>query len=175
MSPCGVFERREGVYVREIYEASAGRLVAQVYGLTGDYAEAQDAVQEAFARALARPRWLADLDNPEAWLRTVAMNIVRSRRRRRAVFTRLVRSGRLDPADVPAVSPDRVALVAALQRISPRLREALVLHYIADLPVAEVATVLGCSVDAVKTRLLRGRQALADELDDTNSKAVNHV
>jgi RNA polymerase sigma-70 factor (ECF subfamily) len=163
------------VYVREIYETFAGRLVAQVYGLTGDYAEAQDVVQETFARALARPRWLTELDNPEAWLRTVALNIVRSRRRSRAVFTRLVRSGRLDPADVPAVSPDRVVLVAALQRIAPRLREALVLHYIADLSVAEVAAVLGCSADAVKTRLLRGRRALANELDDTNSKAVNYV
>lgn len=42
-------------HVREIYAASAGRLVSQIYAMTGDFAEAQDAVQDAFARAVARP------------------------------------------------------------------------------------------------------------------------
>jgi RNA polymerase sigma-70 factor (sigma-E family) len=163
------------VHLREIYEASAGRLVAQLYGLTGDFAEAQDAVQEAFARALARPGRLRAVDNPEAWLRTVAMNIARSRHRRRAIFDRLVRSGRLDPVAVPPISSDRVALVAALQRLPRRIREAVVLHYIADLPVAEVATVLGCSADAVKTRLARGRRALAEHMGDNVVRENHHA
>lgn len=51
--------------LQEIYAASAGRLVAQVYGVTGDFAEAQDVVQEAFARALARPGRMRHVDNPE--------------------------------------------------------------------------------------------------------------
>jgi DNA-directed RNA polymerase specialized sigma24 family protein len=42
-----------------------------------------------------------------------------------------------------------------------------VLHHLADLPVAEVARQLSCSVDAVKTRLVRGRRALLDLLGDT--------
>jgi RNA polymerase sigma factor (sigma-70 family) len=155
------------VDLQEIYAASAGKLVAQMYGVTGDFAEAQDAVQEAFARALARPARFRHVDNPEAWLRTVALNVARSRRRRRAVFERLLRGGRLPaPPHAPPLSPDHVALVAALQQLPRATRETVVLHHIADLPVAEVAAVLGCSPETVKTRLVRGRRALADLLND---------
>jgi RNA polymerase sigma factor (sigma-70 family) len=158
------------VQLEEIYAASAGRLVAQLYGVTGEFAEAQDVVQEAFARALARPGRFRSADNPEAWLRTVALNIARSRHRRRALFDRLARSGRLPrPEPTPPISPDHVALVAALQRLSLPVREAIVLHHIADLPVSEVARTLDCSVDAVKARLVRGRSALAARLADTDA------
>jgi RNA polymerase sigma-70 factor (ECF subfamily) len=148
--------------VREVYAASASRLVSQLYALTGDFAEAQDAVHEAFARALARPGRLRQVDNPEAWLRTVAMNVARSRHRRRAIFDRLV-SVRLagPPEPAPGLSPDHVALVAAMQRLTPAVREAIVLHHLADLPVGEVAALQNCSPEAVKTRLVRGRRALA--------------
>jgi RNA polymerase sigma-70 factor (ECF subfamily) len=155
--------------LRDLYAASAGRLVAQVYGLTGDLAEAQDAVQEAFAKAVARPSLLLGVDNPEAWLRTVAINTARSRHRRRVFLDRVVRTGRLRPADpVPPISADHVALVAALQTLPRATRETIVLHHIADLPVADVAAALGCSVEAVRTRLVRGRRALARHLEDTN-------
>jgi RNA polymerase sigma-70 factor (ECF subfamily) len=155
-------------HVRQVYAASAARLVAQMYAVTGDYAEAQDVVQEAFVRALAGPARFREVTNPEAWLRTVALNVARSRHRRRVLLHGLVRSGRLDPAQpsAPALSPDHVALVAALQRLPRQARETVVLHHLADLPVAEVATVLGCSVEAVNTRLVRARRALADHLGD---------
>lgn len=158
----------EREYVREVYAVSAGRLVAQMFALTGDYAEAQDVVQEAFVRALARPSRLRQVDNPEAWLRTVALNVARSRHRRRVIFDRLVRTGRVDRprGQVDGLSPDHVALVTALQRLSRDVRTTVVLHHIADLPVAEVARALGCSVEAVKTRLVRGRRALAEHLVD---------
>ncbi|MCW3816314.1 sigma-70 family RNA polymerase sigma factor [Micromonospora sp. DR5-3] len=153
--------------LRDLYAATAGRLVAQVYAMTGDFAEAQDVVQEAFAKVLARPSLLRHVDSPEAWLCRVAVNAARSRHRRRALFDRIARSGRLRPAEtVPPVSPDRVALVAALQRLPRATREAVVLHHLADLPVAEVAATLGCSVETVKTRLVRGRRALAEHLRD---------
>ena len=154
-----------GIDLRDLYAASAGRLVAQLYGMTGDFAEAQDAVQEAFARALNRAGGLTGVDNPEAWLFRVASNISRSRHRRRVLFDRIVRSGRLpESRAIPALSPDHVALVAALQRLPRATREAVVLHHIADRPVAEVAAILGFSVENVKTRLLRGRRALAEYL-----------
>ncbi|MEO3743636.1 RNA polymerase sigma factor [Plantactinospora sp. B5E13] len=154
--------------VREVYAASAARLVAQLYGVTGDYAEAQDAVHEAFVRALARPGRFRQVANPEAWLRTVALNVARSRYRRRMVFDRLLRSGRLaNPDSGPAeLSPDHVALVAALQRLPRTTRESVVLYHIGDLSVAEVAATQNCSVEAVKTRLVRGRQALAAHLGE---------
>lgn len=160
--------------LRDLYAASAGRLVAQIYGMTGDFAEAQDAVQEAFARAVAKPAGVRAATNPEAWLFRVAANIARSRHRRHALFDRIVRSGRLTTADAtPALSPDHVALVAALQRLPRATRETVVLHHIADLPVAEVAAILGCSVENVKIRLLRGRRALAEFLRDADMESSN--
>ncbi|GIF71517.1 sigma-70 family RNA polymerase sigma factor [Asanoa siamensis] len=153
--------------LREIYAASAGRLVAVVYGLTGDYAEAEDAVHEAFARALVRKGQLRAVASPEAWLRTVAVNVARSRFRRRMILDRLVRTGRLARAEATVpVSPDRVAVVEALQRLPRPVRECLVLHYFADLPVAEVARAQDCTVATVKTRLHRGRRALAAALGE---------
>ncbi|WP_344921087.1 RNA polymerase sigma factor [Plantactinospora mayteni] len=154
-----------------MYAASAARLVAQLFAVTANYAEAQDAVQEAFVRALTRSGRFRQLDNPEAWLRRVALNVARSRFRRQLRLDRLIRSGRLTGVErgSPELSPDHVALVAALQRLPRATRETVVLHHIGDLPVAEVAATLGCSVEAVKTRLVRGRQALAEHLDEAAS------
>jgi RNA polymerase sigma factor (sigma-70 family) len=147
----------EREHLREVYAASAGRLVAQLFALTGDYSDAQDVVQEAFAKALVHPGRLTRFENPESWLRTVAVNLARSRHRRRMTFDRLMLTGRVDrpEAAVPGLSPDHVALVAALQQLPRPAREAIVLHHIADLPVAEVAERLGCSISGVKSRLAR--------------------
>ena len=168
--------------VHEAYRAHYRRLVGQLYILTRDLAEAQDAVQEAYARALARPARFLELRDPEMWLRTVAMNVARSRFRRRRVLDRLLRAGRVDwPAEtVPGLSPDRVALVAALRKLGRPTREAVVLHHLADLPVEEVASALGVSVGTVKARLSRGRAALARHLADdpttmTRKGAIDHA
>jgi RNA polymerase sigma factor (sigma-70 family) len=153
--------------VHELYLTHAADLVVQVYGLTGDYGEAQDVVHETFARALTTSTNFDELDNPRAWLSVVALNLSRSAARRRRVHDRLVRSGRLTaPLPAPGMSPDRVAVVAALQRVSQRLREAVVLHYLVDLPVDEVASILGITASAVRSRLQRGREELAVLLRD---------
>ena len=154
--------------VRAAYQAYYKRLVVLAYGLIGDLEEAQDLVQEAYARALARPGRFVRLDSQEAWLRTVVLNLVRNRWHRRSVWERLLRSGRVggSPDSVPAHTPDRLVLVQALQRLSRPLREAVVLHHLADLPVEEVAMALEVPVGTVKSRLSRGRAALADLLGD---------
>ena len=84
--------------VRQAYQVHYRRLVAQVLALTGDLAEAEDVVQEAFARVLARPRSFIDADDQQTWLRVVVFNVARTRHRRRWVFDRLVRAGRVEPA-----------------------------------------------------------------------------
>jgi RNA polymerase sigma factor (sigma-70 family) len=154
--------------VRQAYEVHYRRLVAQVFGLIGDLAEAEDAVQEAFAKVLASPRSFVQADDSERWLRVVALNVARTRYRRRWVFDRLVRAGRVEiaPAAVPGLSADRVALLTALRQLAPPTREAVVLHHLADLPVDEVAATLGVPVGTVKARLSRGRATLARFLTD---------
>ncbi|GGS00902.1 RNA polymerase sigma24 factor [Micromonospora fulviviridis] len=158
----------DGELISELYAGCFRRLVVQLYAVTGDLGEAQEAVQEAFTRALAAPRRLAGLDNPEAWLRRVAVNVARSRHRRRRVLDTLLR--RIGPP--PAVadrSPEHLALLAALRGLPEGQRQALALHYLVDLPVDEVAATLGVSPGTVKSRLSRGRQALAVLLSDPES------
>src|SRR4051794_13948909 len=66
----------------ELWSACAPRLVRAVYAITGDVGEAHDVVSEAFARAWARRRAFAQVDEPEAWLRTVAVRLAVSRWRK---------------------------------------------------------------------------------------------
>ena len=64
--------------LREVYDGCYRRLVGQMYGLCGSLSEAEDAVQEAFVRAIEKPHRFANVDNPEAWLRMVALNVARA-------------------------------------------------------------------------------------------------
>ena len=158
--------------VRAVYDGCYRRLVAQVYALTADLAEAQDAVQEAFVRALAQPRTFERVDNPEAWLRVVALNVARRRFRRRAHLDRLLhRPAVTRPITPDGLSADHVALVAALRLLPAPQREAIALHHLADLPVAEIAELTGVAVGTVKTRLARGRARLAELLADDAAPA----
>lgn len=152
--------------IRELYAGSYRRLVVQLYAVTGDLGEAQDAVQEAFIKVLATPRQLVSRDNPEAWVRTIAVNLARNRWRRRRTLQRLLRRPEARPADVPGSNPDHVALVDAMRQLPEPQRVTIALHYIGDLPIAEIATTLGVSEGTVKSRLSRGRKALAAALDE---------
>ena len=159
-------------FLRDVYKASYGRLVAQLIGSCGDVATAEEVVQEAFVRAIAHRAAFCRTDNPEAWLRRVAVNLARSRWRRMKTYAGLV--PRLaEPATVPELSPDHVTLMAALERLPLAQREAIAMHDLADLPVHEIAAALGVPPGTVKARLSRGRAALADLLSD--GPEVPHV
>ncbi|MFG3281279.1 SigE family RNA polymerase sigma factor [Streptomyces sp. NPDC048111] len=146
------------------YAAAYPRLVGQLYALTGDHAEAQDVVQEAFVRAWDRRASVLSGDRaPEAWLRTVAHRLAMSRWRRTRHWWELVR-GESAPRAVPEPSPDHVALVAALRRLPEAQRTAVVLHHLCDLSVEQIAAETGAPTGTVKARLTRGRSALAVHL-----------
>lgn len=155
--------------LREVYAASYARLVGQLVGVTGDPAEAEDVVMEAFARAAPRRSSFHDADNAEAWLRTVAVNVARSRWRRMLRWAHLVPE-LVTPAAYADLPEDRLALLAALRLLPQAQREAIALHHLADLPVAEVALVLGVPEGTVKARLARGRAALAQLLSDSSKE-----
>jgi RNA polymerase sigma-70 factor (ECF subfamily) len=159
----------------ELYHASYRRLVTQLFAFTTDLTEAQDVVSEAFARALARPHGLVDIDAPEAWLRTVAVNLVRRRWRRRQVLDGILRRDRpLQPLVTLGPGPVGTDLRDALAELPRTFREVIVLHYLADLPVDEVAGLLGVPVGTVKSRLHRARAALAALLDGYSTE-VSHA
>jgi RNA polymerase sigma-70 factor, ECF subfamily len=149
----------------EFYVATVGRLVGQLFPVTGDLHEAEEVVQEAFARASTRWGRLRDYDLPEAWVRRVAMNLAADRhRRRRRQVAALQREG--PPPSVPPVSVEALALVHALGTLPVRQRQAIVLHYLVDLPVEEVAATLGARAGTVKSWLARGRRTLAARLGE---------
>ena len=159
-------------HVREVYDASYRRLVVQLFALTGDLADAEDAVQEAFVTALGKGRAFANLDNPEAWLRTVALNHVRNRWRHTDVARRLRTKV---PGSTPEgeVGPEHVALVEALAKLEPPHRTAVVLHYLADRSIAEISSELGVPEGTVKTRLALSRELLAPLLSEREE--ADHV
>lgn len=147
------------------YHASYPRLVGQLTVLTGSLEDAEDAVQEAFARASTRWARLRDYDAPEAWVRRVALNLATSGlRRARRQLAALARLGA--PATEPVHSTDRLAIQAGLRRLPLHHRQVLVLHYGADLPVEQVAQQLRLPTGTVKSRLARARAALGAYLEE---------
>ncbi|GAB3840867.1 RNA polymerase sigma factor [Dactylosporangium cerinum] len=149
------------------YHADYGRLTAQLYAYLGDAAEAEDVVQEAYLRAWQRWKTVSGYADPVAWVRRVAWNLATSRLRRVAVAARTLRAQR-PVTVVEALGPERVALVAALRQLPDRERQALVLHYIADLPVDEIAELLGAPRGSVASWMSRGRARLADQLQGSD-------
>jgi RNA polymerase sigma-70 factor, ECF subfamily len=158
----------------EFYSGSFARLVGQLYAMTGDRAEAQDAVQEAFVRAWEHRRKLDRAGAPEAWVRTTAWRIAMSRWRRARAGLRL--AGTLGPPPaVPGPDPGRVALIEALRQVPAEQRRALVLYHLCDLTVEQIAAETGAPANTVKSRLARGRAALAALLHDGTGQEVTSV
>lgn len=151
--------------VADLFHAVYPRLVVLLYATSGDQGDAEDAAQEAFTKALRNQRKFMGLENPEAWLRTVALNHLRNGWRHRDVVRRL--RDKVPGPQVPLdLSPDHVAIMAALAGLDRSQREVVVLHYLVDMSVAEIAAMLGVAEGTVKSRLSRGRGQLAPLLRD---------
>ena len=148
----------------EFYAAHFQSLTIQLYAYAGDLATAQDVVQEAFCRALDRWSRVSRLDDPGAWVRHVAWNLATSHWRRAVTAAKFTRHHREE--HVPPPGPDRVALAAALATLPDKHRRAVILHYLADVPVAEIAEQLKTTDGTVKSWLHRGRTALAAALTE---------
>jgi len=145
------------------YRDTSRRLLRYAYGLTGDPAEAQDLVQEAYARAWQRRNRLTGYEDPEAWLRLVVNRLSTDRWRRLGV--RRQRAAAEAPAPpAPPPSEDVVLLVRAMRTLPAAHRRALALHYLLDRSVAEIAAETGASTGTVKSWLSRGRAGLATAL-----------
>lgn len=145
------------------YAGTSRRLVGQIFAMVGNLSEAEDAVQEAFCRAW--PRWgsLRDYADPEGWIRTVAYRIAVSSWRKAAnrLLAHRRASGR---EEVPGASAEHLALHAALRRLPLEQRRVLVLHHLVGLSVQEIAAEVGVAPGTVKSRMARGRRALAGDL-----------
>ncbi len=151
------------------YAAVGPRLAGQLSYLTRDHDEARDCVQEALERAWLRWDRVGALDDPQAWVRTVAhrLAVSRWRKARNAALAWTEKERHRPSSAAPtAASDERSALVQALRTLPENQRSVLVMHYLVDLDVEQIARETGASAVAVRTRLVRGRRALAAALGE---------
>lgn len=144
------------------------RLVRSLASYTGDAGMAEELAQEALVRALERWDRVADMDAPEMWVYRTAINLARSRFRRRQAERR---ANRRVSAPGPSIAPsadlaDVLTMRQELLRLPSRQRAAVVLRYHADLTVDETAAVMDCAPGTVKAlthqALTRLRERLAE-------------
>jgi len=146
------------------YARDYRRLLGLAYMLAGSNWAAEDLVQDALTEAHRRWATVADYDDPGAWVRRVLVNKSTSRFRRLRTETKgLLRlSGQAQHPISP--SEPNAEVWEAVRSLPPRQAQAIALQYWEDRPVAEIADILGCSPETVKTHLKRGRTALATML-----------
>lgn len=154
--------------LEELYERSRRRLAGQVFAMTGDWQRSFDVVQEAFVRTWERWDRVCSYENPEAYVRRVAFNLATSQWRR---LRRLVHAT-AERAEEPVDAESRFDLVAALRTLPASEREAIVLHYVADVPIDQIAREMKAPVGTVKSWLSRGRSRLAERLTLEECKEV---
>jgi RNA polymerase sigma-70 factor (sigma-E family) len=140
---------------REFVVARSAALLGTAYALTGDRGLAEDLLQTALLRTYRHWKRVRHFDAPDAYVRRVMANQrISWWRRRRVVESDQPLPDRAGPPD--SGPEDRDELWRALHRLPPRTRAVVVLRYWEDLPEAEVAHLLGCSVGSVKSQASRG-------------------
>src|SRR5215211_8187209 len=175
-----------------LFERHRRALQAHCYRMVGSFADAEDLVQETFARAWrARKRFRREGRwSSRAWLYRIATNVCLDHLARRSprLLPADVASAADPEADLPPVAsevawldpyPDRlvdpheaaaaretleIAFVAAIQHLPPRQRAALILRDAAGFSARETAALLGTSVPAVNSALQRARDRLRERL-----------
>jgi RNA polymerase sigma-70 factor (sigma-E family) len=130
------------------------------YLLCGDEHQADDLVQETITKLYARWPRVAGVENVDAYVHTMMVRAFLDEKRRGWWKVRLFGSPPDRQAPVAGAAEDRTLVRAALTRVAPRQQAVLVLRFLCDLPVADVAVILGCSEGTVKSQTSHGLEAL---------------
>jgi RNA polymerase sigma-70 factor (ECF subfamily) len=153
---------------RHLVRLHQDRVYATALRLLRDPAEAEDVTQDAFLRAFRSLKKFERGRRFSPWVCTIAANLARDRLRRpfhrlRSLFEPKEEAAPDAPPTAGLEREDRIAeLESRLDRLKPRLREAIVLRYVSGMSVDEVAVALGISTSAAKMRLKRGLEQLQD-------------
>jgi RNA polymerase sigma-70 factor (ECF subfamily) len=148
----------------DFYAAAYPRLVRTLTAISGSRADAEEVVQEAFVRLLPRWRRIQRYDQPEAWVRRVAVRQVLSRKRHRRVA---VAAQHLLAEELlrPGPNGDRLDVRDVIRGLPVDQRTVLVLHHGLDLSLEQIADDIGAPLGTVKSRLHRARAAFAMHYD----------
>lgn len=150
------------VAFREFFDAEFRSLRRLAYLLTGNWTEAEDLAQETMVRVYRAWGRIAERDRPGAYARSVMVNRHRSMLRRTLVEAKYAVHRQSDP--VVHGDEENVELWDALSALPVRERQAVVLRFYEDLPVADVAKVLGVPVGTVKSMTHRALGRLREVL-----------
>jgi RNA polymerase sigma-70 factor (ECF subfamily) len=155
--------RGEPEVLAELLDQHGREIQGVAYLILRNASDAEDVLMDTLLAALDRGWSLRDATALRRWLLKIATNLALGRRRR---FRRVTWLEITPDMPGPAIdTAEHVALVQALAALPIRSRAALVLHYYADLPVAEVATAMGTSQNTVKSQLRTGLARLRESLD----------
>ena len=144
-------------------------VVRTAFLVAGDRGAAEDAAQEAFIQLLRHWRKVSRYEQPDAWVRRIALRIAirRAKRDKKRLEIEAAEAGTSrSGADA---APDLANVVRALP---PQQRAAVALFYYEDRPVSEIATVLSCSESTVKVHLHKARKSLARILGEEAADVV---
>lgn len=157
-------EERDAEYV-EFVSAQLTSLRRTAYLLCGDTHRADDLVQQAITKLYVRWPRTRGVTHLDRYVRTMLVREFLDERRLSWAKVRLFGRGTPDAARQPEPSTDlRLVLRAALEKVPKRQRAVLVLRFLCDLPVDEVAQLLGCSPGTVKSQTSHGLAALRRHL-----------
>lgn len=150
------------------YEREFRSVVGLAYALSGSRSSAEDLAQEAFIAAHKKWATIGSYEKPEAWVRRVVSNLSVSGFRRRAsemkAMTRLAGFGSTS-ASIGELPAEAEHFWAAVRKLPKRQSQAVALHYLEDMSVADIADILECSPNTVKVHLHKGRLNLAERLN----------
>ncbi len=159
-STVGSLEAFEDFYSREF-----AMVVGLAYALSGSRWVAEDLAQEAFLAAHRDWDRVGGYDGPGVWVRRVVANLSASAFRRRAIEAKALTRVALGRTPVlPELSADDSEFWGAVRSLPRRQAQVIALHYLEDMPVAEIARVLGTAEGTVKKHLHDGRKSLARRL-----------
>lgn len=158
----------EGVEFEVFYRDHYHSMLRTALALSGDRPAAEDLTQDAFITARTNWHRISSYNRPDLWVRRVVINLCASRLRRLGrearALTRL-RSRPIPPTELAVPDPD---LWNALATLPTRQRQVTVLSVLEDRPLADVAELLDCGLETVRTHLRRARQRLTELLaEDT--------
>jgi RNA polymerase sigma-70 factor (ECF subfamily) len=146
------------------YEAESPTLFRRLWLVTGNRAEAEEIMQDAFLKLWERWDRTKDLDDPTAYLYRTAMNVFR-RRYQRAMMAAKRALGVGPAVDEFAIADDRHIVRKALAQLSPRQRAALVLTEMLGFSTQETARALGVRAATVRALAFQGRAALKKTME----------
>jgi len=168
--------------IEKLFDEHFVPLARAVRLLVDDVEEAEDIVQEAFARLLTSRRRLRNIDDAPSYLRSIALNLARSQLRKRATVRNKASlviattaagegesSSRTSPEAHVVELENAQQIRIALQKLPTRQRECIVLRYFLSLSEREIADTLNISPGSVKTHTSRAMEALSKEVNDAGA------